>query len=272
MGNSLSLARYAELLPAFEEALIRADCRTVDRVAMFAAQIGHESVGLRYMEEIASGQAYEGRHDLGNTRAGDGVRYKGRGPIQITGRANYRSLSNWAYSKGYCPTATYFVDHPEKLSEINYGFLGAVWYWTVARPMNTYADNRDILGATRAVNGGLNGIEDRKNRYYLALAMKNAILPGDELMAAKDDIINFIKAYVGPIGSDVKDIREQLTGGRDLIRRPDGSVDLAKSFPGWKLLGQRPDGSNNTLVDAIGVLVANQAALIKRIEELEKRK
>ena len=90
-------------------------------------------------------------------------------------------------------------------------------------------------------------------------------------MAAKDDIIAFIKAYVGPIGSDVKDIREQMVGGRDLVRRPDGSVDLAKSFPGWKILGQRKDGSNRTLVDAIGVLVANQEDLIKRIEQLEKR-
>lgn len=271
MGGSLSIERYRDLAPAFNEALIRAECTTADRAAMFCAQIGHESVGLKYMEEIASGAAYEGRQDLGNTQPGDGVRFKGRGPIQITGRANYLQLSRWAYSRGYCPTSTYFVDNPTKLSDVDYGFLGAVWYWTAARPMNTYADNRDIVGATRAVNGGLNGIDDRKNRYYLALSMGASLLPGDDLVAAKDDIINFIKTYVGPIGSDVKDIREQLVGGRDLVRRPDGSVDLLKSFPGWALLGKRADGSNRTLVDAVGVLVTNQADLIKRVAELEKR-
>lgn len=271
MGGSLPLSRYEQLQPAFNEALTRAGCTTADRSAMFCAQIGHESVGLRYMEEIADGSAYNGRADLGNVRPGDGPRYKGRGPIQITGRANYRSLSAWGFANGYCPTATYFEDYPEKLSETGYGFLGAVWYWTAARPMNSYADNRDIYGATRAVNGGLNGIEDRKTRYHRALSLGDKLLPGDELLAAKDDIIAFIKSYVGPIGSDVKDIREQMVGGRDLVRRPDGSVDLAKSFPGWKILGQRKDGSNRTLVDAIGVLVANQEDLIKRIEQLEKR-
>lgn len=239
---------------------------------MFVAQVGHESAGLKYMEEIASGAAYEGRSDLGNNWAGDGVRYKGRGPIQITGRANYRALSTWAHTRGYCPTPTYFVDNPEKLSEVDYGFLGAVWYWTAARPMNTYADSRDIYGATRAVNGGLNGIEDRKTRFNNALSFGSAILPGDEaLVAGKDDVINFLKTYVGPMGSDIKDIREQLVGGRDLVRNKDGSVDLKKSFPGWALLGQRLDGSNRTLVDAVGVLVNNQAALIRRVEELEKR-
>ena len=53
-------------------------------------QLAHESVSLRYFEEIASGSAYEGRRDLGNIHPGDGVRYKGRGPIQLTGRSNYR--------------------------------------------------------------------------------------------------------------------------------------------------------------------------------------
>ncbi len=60
------------------------------RLIHFLAQLAHETGNFRYMEEIASGAAYEGRKDLGNTQAGDGKRFKGRGPIQLTGRANHR--------------------------------------------------------------------------------------------------------------------------------------------------------------------------------------
>lgn len=176
MGGSLPLARYGELAPAFGEAMRQANCTTVERAAMWCSQIGHESAGLRYMEEIASGAAYEGRKDLGNTISGDGVRFKGRGPIQITGRHNYTKLSQWAHSRGYVPSPTFFVDNPAKLADNTYGFLGPVWYWTVARDMNSYADRRDIVGGSKAVNGGTNGLPDRTVRWNKALAMGERLL------------------------------------------------------------------------------------------------
>jgi predicted chitinase len=112
---------------------------------MWCAQIGHESGGLRYMEEIADGSAYEGRTDLGNTQPGDGRRFRGRGPLQVTGRHNYTKLSKWAYDKGLAQSPTFFVDQPEQLSSDRYGFVGTQWYWTVARPsLNVYADNGDL--------------------------------------------------------------------------------------------------------------------------------
>lgn len=178
MGGTLTLARYGQLAGPVSDALRQANCTTVNRAAMFLAQIGHESLGLRYMEEIASGAAYEGRKDLGNTHTGDGKRFKGRGPIQITGRTNYTAVSKWAFQHGYVPTQTYFVDHPAQLAKDQYGFLGAVWYWTVARNMNAYADKRDIEGATRAVNGALNGLTDRRTRWQRCLNLAQAIVPG----------------------------------------------------------------------------------------------
>lgn len=159
------------------QALIRANCTTPDRVAMFLAQVGHESGSFRYTEELASGSAYNWRSDLGNTHPGDGERYKGRTYIQITGRYNYTALSAWAHSKGYVPTRSYFVDHPAELASIKYIFLGPVWYWTVARHMNPYADHRDIVGATRAVNGGLNNLDDRRARWNWARKFGNYLLP-----------------------------------------------------------------------------------------------
>jgi predicted chitinase len=180
MGGSLPLQRYAELLPAVLESLRNCDCTNENRVAEWMAQIGHESVGLQYMEEIADGSAYEGRADLGNTQPGDGVRYKGRGPIQITGRSNYAQVSEWASSKGLVPTPTFFVDQPEQLGTDQYAFRGTEWYWTVARPkINAMCDAGDIEGVTRAINGGLNGYEDRCARYQNALPIAAAFLPAN---------------------------------------------------------------------------------------------
>lgn len=185
MFSQISLARAQQLVAGANEALTLAQCFTVQRAAMFLAQTGHESVSLIYTAEIASGAAYNGRRDLGNTQPGDGPRFKGRSFIQITGRANYGSFSRWAYGKGLVSSPTYFVDHPLELSSDRWAWIGAVWYWTVARQMNTYSDRGDIYGATRAVNGGLNGINDRINRWRNCLRLGARILPtgGGEDMA-----------------------------------------------------------------------------------------
>ena len=184
MLGIVTLARYNELAPSVNQALTQANCNTVNRAAMFLAQIGHESMGLRYMEEIASGAAYEGRKDLGNTQKGDGKRFKGRGPIQITGRHNYTQVSKWAHGKGLAPSADYFVKNPAEMASVKLGFIGAVWYWTVARNMNGYADAGDIVGATRAVNGGLNGLDDRRNRWNVCRGIGKALLPSGSSSAA----------------------------------------------------------------------------------------
>ena len=177
MGDSVSLDRYRELLPAVQQALVACGCNSLNRVAMWMAQLGTESGGLQWMEEIADGSEYEGRNDLGNTQPGDGRKFKGRGPIQVTGRANYAALSAWAFGQGLVPSVTYFTDDPDELSSDRYGFIGVIWYWTVARPhINEMCDEGDLEGVTRAINGGLHGLDDRRNRWNHCLGM------GDTLM------------------------------------------------------------------------------------------
>lgn len=123
------------------------------RLAHFMGQCSHESGGFRYMEEIASGAAYEGRADLGNTQPGDGRRYKGRGPIQLTGRANYRRVGR--------KIGIDLESHPEVVGHPSIGLLVGCVYWA-DRSLNAKADADDLLGLTRAINGGTNGLEDRK--------------------------------------------------------------------------------------------------------------
>jgi len=124
------------------------------RREMFLAQLGHESVGLKYMEEIASGEAYEGRRDLGNAYIGDGRKYKGRGPIQLTGRANYRRFGKLL--------GLDLEGEPELAASPEVGFRTAVMYWT-DHGLNALADADDYRQITRRINGGYNGWDDRKN-------------------------------------------------------------------------------------------------------------
>ncbi len=111
MMPNVSPERAAAMAPYLNRAMQEAGINTPRRAAAFIAQLGHESGQLRYFEELASGRAYEGRRDLGNTQPGDGMRFKGRGPIQLTGRANYEAASR-ALGGGFTggPVAT--VDTP----------------------------------------------------------------------------------------------------------------------------------------------------------------
>lgn len=124
-----------------------------NRLAHFMAQLAHESGGFRYMEEIASGQAYEGRANLGNTQPGDGKRYKGRGVLQITGRANYRTFGR--------RIGIDIERHPEIAAIPSISLHLALEYWA-ERKLNTLADADDIVTITKRINGGVNGLADRK--------------------------------------------------------------------------------------------------------------
>lgn len=182
MGGSLSIDRYRELLPAVKDALRQSKCDNPKRVAQWFAQIGHESAGLRYMQELADGSAYEGRSDLGNVHPGDGTRFRGHGPIQITGRSNHQQVSEWAFANGHVPTPTYFVDNPDELAGDKYGFLGAAWYWTVARgdQINEAADREDHEKVCRLINGGLHGFDDRVARYNKAIQIADKFVASGE--------------------------------------------------------------------------------------------
>lgn len=165
---------YAHHLDAACEAY---EINTPLRLAHFLAQVGHESGALQFNREIwgptAAQERYEGRADLGNTQAGDGRRYMGRGLLQTTGRANYRSLRDRLRVEKKLD-APDFEAAPELLEQPRWAALSACDYWEM-RNINALADRDDHEAVTRAVNGGTNGIEDRRRRLERAKAVLAAI-------------------------------------------------------------------------------------------------
>jgi putative chitinase len=136
---------------------------TPKRQAAFIAQVGHESGRLAYVKELwgptPAQERYEGRADLGNTVKGDGFRYRGRGLIQITGRANY--------AKCALAMALDVVNQPELLEQPVYAALSAAWFWSV-NGLNGLADLEDFERITRRINGGTNGLKDRREIWERA--------------------------------------------------------------------------------------------------------
>lgn len=137
------------------------------RLAHYIGQIAHESHNFIYDREIwgdtRAQLRYDIRTDLGNTpeRDGDGYLYRGRTGIQITGKANYRSFRDWA--RKLDPTAPDFVADPDAVNLDPWEGLGPIWYWST-RGLNKLADEADIRGVTRRINGGFNGLADRQKR------------------------------------------------------------------------------------------------------------
>ena len=154
------------------------------RQAQYLAQLLHESGAFKWDRELwgptPAQKHYEGRKDLGNTQAGDGSRYRGRGPLQITGRANYREFTKWCRAK-IDAKAPDFERNPELIVTDPWEGVGPLWYWST-RDLNKYADRGDVEMVSRRVNGGTNGLADRLDWYDKAalvlLGYGKADVPG----------------------------------------------------------------------------------------------
>jgi putative chitinase len=160
------------------------------RVCHFLAQAAHEAAAFRTLEEYASGEAYEGRKDLGNTRKGDGVRYKGRGIFQLTGRANYRDIGK--------KIGMDLENNPELAESPEVSVLTALEYWR-SRNLNPLADKDDVEGITRKINGGLNGFEDRK-KY---LSKIKGILPKDFSFETEKNVLPIEEVVVSEVQEEL---------------------------------------------------------------------
>jgi putative chitinase len=167
---------------------------TKQRLASFLAQCGHESAGwtvfsenlnysadgllkvfgkyfpseadaIRYARQpvAIANKVYGGRMGNGGEASGDGWKYRGRGPVQCTGRNNYTTFSKEIYGD------TRIVDNPDLVTEDKgVGLMAAVWFWS-KNNLNKYADKGDVIGMTKVINGGHHGLADRQARYDLAM-------------------------------------------------------------------------------------------------------
>lgn len=212
------------LLAAMEEFQITASLR---RAASFIAQIAHESGELRWMEEIWGPTDAQKRYEpitdlskrLGNTEPGDGLRFKGRGPIQLTGRSNYRIFGD--------KLGIDLVGDPAQAARPDVGFRIAGLFWA-SNGLNAKADANDFVGITKRINGGTNGLADRQRFYDLALRV----------------LVNeFPAAAAAQQGMRVAATRASkgLTRGAEVVR--EATVKSLKSNPGSR---SRPRAQGKT--------------------------
>lgn len=222
-ATGLDLNRAQEILPTMQQGLREADCTTPLRIAMFIAQTGHESAGFNATEEYQNGPMDQERWI-----------YKGRTWIQITWRSHYAEFGQWCFRRGLVADPDVFVDNPRSLADLRWAGLGAAWYWVETRrearaypTLNEASDAGDLVTATQIVNGGTNGIDDRRERYNRALAVGDAltqILNGDDFLPALNDA----------------EQRELL----DLLRwiAAPGTGELRKRFPSRSMYATGPEG------------------------------
>lgn len=180
-------ARLAAYLPYLNAAAAEAEITTPLRAAMWLAQLGHESCDFAFLTEIWGNTpaqlGYEGRDDLGNFIPGDGYRYRGRGALQLTGRANYHACGDALHLP--------LEEQPDLAAQPAAAFRVAGWFWRtktdggyrnhVLQPqlrgkhINDYADAGDVENATHVINGGLNGLMDRHLRFDRACEALGAL-------------------------------------------------------------------------------------------------
>ena len=231
---------------AMNEVFPKYEIDTPKRIAAFIAQCGHESGGWRTFSEnlnysakaldavfgkyfVRAGRdaneyarqpekianiVYAGRMDNGDTNSGDGWRYRGRGPIQLTGKANYAKFSE--------DMDVDAVDNPDQVSEDKeVALMSAIWYWN-SNNLNRYADSGDIKTLTKRINGGYIGLEDRIHHWeeaMKALGEEPEAAHGDDEDDSFDiDDIGVLRK--GARGEGVKIMQEALGIGADGVFGP----------------------------------------------------
>jgi putative chitinase len=150
------MSKALELGNKYKSLLAKYGITTPLRLSHFFSQIAHESGGFKYLAELGGKSyfdKYEGRKDLGNTQKGDGYKFKGRGYIQVTGRANYSEISK--------DLKIDFINNPELLEQEVNAMVSALWFWN-KRKLNQFADLDDIKTITKKINGGYNGLKERQ--------------------------------------------------------------------------------------------------------------
>jgi putative chitinase len=183
------------------------EINTALREAHFWAQAAHETGGFKYMFEIWGPTPvqtkYEGRKDLGNTESGDGFKYRGRGIFQLTGRANYKKYGDLLQLD--------LVGNPDLAADPEIALRIACEYWR-SRKINDCADKDDVVAVTKKINGGTNGIADR--RVCLAVSKK---MWADNY---ESDMV--------PVVREQKSISESKQGNAALVTGALGGVAAAK--------------------------------------------
>ncbi|HEY7184025.1 MAG TPA: glycoside hydrolase family 19 protein, partial [Blastocatellia bacterium] len=163
----LPQAKRQLYLPFIDRVMQIYEIDTPLRASAFLAQIAHESAELKYMEEIWGPTAQQKKYEppgevagrLGNTQPGDGFRYRGRGPIQITGRANYKKYGDLL--------GVDLIGNPDLAAKPEYAFQTAGLFWKM-KGLNELADVQDFTTITKRINGGLSGLAERERYYEVA--------------------------------------------------------------------------------------------------------
>lgn len=165
-------AKRQKSLPILNDTMRFYDINNERRGAAWLATLAVESGELKYQQELASGDAYDTRTDLGNTAArdGDGRLYKGHGRIQITGKFNHRAYSDYLRKRKHLAVVD-FVKEPHRLAEEPYATDSAGWFWAVLNDLNSLADKRQFLATQVRVNGrnrrtGLPNHWNERRAYY----------------------------------------------------------------------------------------------------------
>lgn len=235
---NLPAAKAALLLPHLNRAMAEYGIDSTLRTAAFVAQLAHESGEFRWMEEIWGPTSAQRRYEpvtdlskrLGNTQPGDGKRFKGRGPIQLTGRANYQRFGGLL--------SIDLVAAPEQAAAPEAAFRVAGLYWK-NRGLNELADAQDFREITRRINGGFNGLEERQRYFERAKAVLATGFKAVARMAARG-----VPAAVAP-AREVP--TEPLTRGFEAIRKLTAPKKRAK-----KTVAKRKTATKTPAKAAVG--------------------